>query len=257
MLAQDVRSFLHAHGIRLNTDLGQHFLIDESILRKIVDAAALRDTDHVVEIGPGIGILTRELLRVAGRVTAIEIDPRMVFFLHQFIYRNDDTDSTYSTVPAGRHLTVLTCNALQAPMPTDAPYKIVANIPYHITSPLLRHLLLEAQCVPSSLTLLMQREVAEQISDDRSASILTVLVRLFGTARIIARVPPQMFLPPPAVDSAVLHIDCSMAPRVTRAIATAILKLVKHAMSQRRKMLRSSIGKLPGGLAALAEVAIT
>ena len=134
-----VTSFLKTHGIRLNTDLGQHFLINESVLDRIVEAANIQPKDTIVEIGAGIGILTRELVKKAQRVTAIEIDAKLIPLLKEF-----------TANPT--HLTIINGNALHISFPTE-PYKIVANIPYHITSPLLRHAFLESSSPPQSLTL--------------------------------------------------------------------------------------------------------
>jgi 16S rRNA (adenine1518-N6/adenine1519-N6)-dimethyltransferase len=249
MLNDDVHSFLRQHGLWLNTDRGQHFLVDEETLAEILSAAALKPQDHVVEIGPGIGVLTRELLKCAEKVTAIEIDERLIPLLHKFL------DQTPSLKPKTLNLTAVHGNALHTPMPTEA-YKVVANIPYHITSPLLRHFFLESTLRPSSLTLLLQREVAENICSEKSDSILTVLVRLFGEPHLVCLVPKEAFFPPPEVDSAVLHIDCFPSPLADKETTERILNLAKLAFSQRRKMLSNSIGHTPGGSDALQKCGI-
>jgi 16S rRNA (adenine1518-N6/adenine1519-N6)-dimethyltransferase len=193
-LFDEVRSFLKQNGIALKHALGQNFLTDDNVLAAIVEAAEIRKSDTVVEIGPGIGILTRELMKRAGRVTSIEIDATLIPLLKKFT----------GWSPEG-NLTIIEGNALTAAMPQN-PYKIVANIPYHITSPLLRHVFRESVVRPSSLTLLMQREVAEKICNPSDAGLLTILVGLFGMPSIVTRVPAAAFLPPPNVESAVLHI---------------------------------------------------
>ena len=243
MLSQDVRSFLSFHGIRLNTDLGQHFLLDQAILDQTIAAAELSPNDVVVEIGPGIGILTREILKTGAAVTAVEFDERLLPLLRAFCGFSPK-------------LTALQGNALHVPLTLDHPYKIVANIPYHITSPLLHRFFLEVPRLPSSMTLLIQKEVAETIYAETTESILTLLVRLFGTPRIVCSVPPSCFLPPPKVDSAVLHIANITSPFPDRTRVHAILKLAKHAMSNRRKMLRNTLGSLPDGMALLARAEI-
>lgn len=199
-------------------------------------------TDDIVEIGPGIGILTRELLTRAKHVTAVEIDPRMIPLLR--IFTMNDKASL------AKNLTIIEGNALQAAMP-NTPYKVVANIPYHITSPLLTHLLIESTKRPTSLTLLIQREVAENICSEESDSILTILVRLFGTPSLVRLVPPHCFLPPPKVDSAVLHIECFEKPKADPETVQRILKLAKLAFSKRRKMLRNTVGETPHGAEAM------
>lgn len=239
MLADEVRQFLAQRKIFLNTDLGQHFLIAEEVLDVILAAGDVGEDDTVVEIGPGIGILTRELVGRAKTVRAVEIDPRMSMLLPQFV--GDEHKD---------RLHVVTENALQTVLPST-PYKVVANIPYHITSPLLRHLLLESPCRPTSMTLLIQREVAENICGEGSDGLLTILVRLFGTPSLLAVVPPEAFLPPPKVDSAILQIDCFPTPKADPDTVQRVLSLAKHAFSQKRKMLSNTVGKLPGGPKAM------
>src|SRR3989338_10978304 len=240
---QEVRRFLQKHHIRLNTNLGQHFLIDQEIINVIVDSAGIEEEDHIVEVGPGIGVLTRELLKRAGRVTSIEIDERLLPLLQDF------------TTPTETPFEILHSNALQVEFP-KTPYKIVANIPYHITSTLLRHAFLESKTPPQSLTLLMQREVAEKICDTNNAGLLTIVVGLFGIPKIVATISPSAFLPPPKVDSAILHIQCFEKPRTTPQMTERILALVKLAFSQKRKMLCNTIGSLPDGLDRLARAAL-
>lgn len=246
MLADEVRQFLAEKKIWLNTDLGQHFLVAEEVLEIIVAAAEIGPTDRVVEIGPGIGILTRELLYQAAKVTAIEIDERMIGLLREFVGRGSEERGTPRA-----ELCMVTGNALRSDLP-KSPYKVVANIPYHITSPLLRHVFLETPVRPTSLTLLIQREVAENICGEGSDGLLTILVNLFGKPSLLAIVPPEAFLPPPKVDSAVLQIDCYDKPKTDLQTVNKILTLAKHAFSQKRKMLSNTLAKLPGGAEALA-----
>ena len=244
MLKEEIRDFLRQCGMRLNTDLGQHFLIEEQILDNIVATADLQPTDTVIEIGPGIGVLTRELLKQVKHVTAIEIDDRLIPLLRVF------------TGIGNPKLEIIRGNALQAEMPTKEKYKVVANIPYHITSPLLTHLFLESPLRPTSITVLIQREVAENICSKESESILSVLVHLFGTPSLICIVPPAAFFPPPKVDSAVLHIECFEKPLADLVTVDRILRLAKLAFSKRRKMLSNTIGTLPEGTAAMSKVSI-
>jgi 16S rRNA (adenine1518-N6/adenine1519-N6)-dimethyltransferase len=231
----DVSSFLHAHGITLRKHLGQHFLVNLRILDAIVQAAKIEPEDHIVEIGAGIGILTKELLEHARRVTAIELDRRLIPLLH-----------AYTGNPK---LEVIHGDALRTAMPSE-PYKIVANIPYEITSPLLRHLFLDSQ-PPASLTLLIQREVAEKICEQKRRGRLAILVQLFGTPHIVRRVSPSAFLPPPKVESAVLHITCFAKPLADPETLEEVFRLTKLAFGKKRKMLRSSLGKFPGFLERL------
>lgn len=247
-LQQSVGQFCSCHCLRLNKKLGQHFLIDQSILDTIVQAADIQPIDYVVEIGPGIGVLTKELLECARHVTAIEVDSRMPPLIEKYVTRNQKPKTS-------NHLTMIEGNALQVPMPST-PYKIVANIPYHITSPLLRHAFLESTVAPTSLTLLLQREVAEKICDQRDAGLLTILVGLFGVPQIVCHVPPESFLPPPAVDSSVIHIHCFPHPIAPPFVIDQVFRLAKTAFSQKRKMLRRSLAGITEALTRLKQAGI-
>ena len=246
-LKAQIRQFCSTYLLRLNTDLGQHFLVDQSILNKIIEAANIKSEDHIVEIGPGIGVLTKELLEKVEKVTAIELDERMIPLI--------ETYCTDNRQPTTDHLSIINNNALQVPMPSE-PYKIVANIPYHITSPLLRHVFLESDVQPTSMTLLIQKEVADRICDTKDVSMLTIIVALFGKATKVVNVPPSCFLPPPKVDSAVIHIDCYEKPLADAETIEQVIKLTKIGFSQKRKMLRNSFGTFPGGMELLSAVGI-
>ena len=242
-LRSRVLQFCKQHHLRMNTDLGQHFLIQERVLDEITEAARIEESDTVVEIGPGLGVLTERLLRQAAHVIAIEVDPQLPPLLRSFV--NVPTDT----------LTVIEGNALEVALP-KTPYKIVANIPYHITSPLLRHAFLDGPHPPTSLTLLIQREVAEKIVDTKDRGLLTIIVSLFGTPRIVTHVPPSAFVPPPKVDSSVLHIDCFPEPRTDRPTMDRVFQLTKLAFSQKRKMLRNTLGSLPEGTSLMQQANI-
>lgn len=231
-LFPEINSLLKNNGVRLSKDFGQHFLIDESVLRAMTDAAKLERSDHVVEIGAGIGVLTRHLLSLVDLVTAIEVDSRFLPLLEEYVGLD----------PIRRHrLEIVRANALKTPMPTER-YKIVANIPYHITSQLLKHAYLRSEKKPESITFLIQKEVAEKICG-QERGLLTVMVELFGSARIVKQVPPGAFLPPPKVDSAVVHIQTHREPLADAETLARVLELGSTAFSGRRKMLRRTLGK--------------
>jgi 16S rRNA (adenine1518-N6/adenine1519-N6)-dimethyltransferase len=241
-LSNEIRQYCSDNLLKLNTDLGQHFLVDEMVLDDIVTAGNIQETDHIVEIGPGVGVLTRELLYNAGKVTAVEIDERMILLLKQF--------TGYSPI-----LNIINNDALKVEFPEE-PYKIIANIPYHITSPLLRHAMLESKVLPTSMTLLIQKEVADRICDKKSESLLSIIVKLFGQPTKICNVPPKSFLPPPKVDSAVIHIECFKEPLADADTIDRVMKYAKIGFSMKRKMLRNSFATFPGGLELLAAASI-
>lgn len=254
--ANQITDFCQKAGLKMNTDLGQHFLIDEEVLDAIIDAGNIQPSDHVVEIGAGIGILTKELVKRAASVTTIELDSRLIPIMQKYIeLRVTSSEKDSQLDSRNSKLTVINENALNVSFP-DEPYKIIANIPYHITSPLLRHAFLEGTRSPKSLTLLIQREVAEKIADEHDRGMLTIIVGLFGKAKIVRNVPPACFLPPPKVDSAVLHIDCFDQPLTDPETMDRVFTLTKHAFSQKRKMLRNTISDLPGGDEAMLKSGI-
>lgn len=241
-LKQEVQSFCRQHNLRLNTNLGQHYLINQNILDCIIDTAAIQEDDTVVEIGPGIGVLTREILQYTKNLITIEIDARIQPLLQAFLKQ-----SHCLTMP-----NMVLGDALRTPLP-NTPYKIVANIPYHITSPLLRHAFLESSVAPTDLTLLIQREVAEKICDTKETSMISIVVQLFGTPTLITHVPPHDFIPAPQVDSSVIHIASHTHALPSMQIIDAVLRLSKIAFSQKRKMLRNTFGSLPYGLDLLRD----
>ncbi len=248
MLQERVLKFLSKKGLRLNTDLGQHYLVSEHVLDAIMRASAVGEKDTVLEIGPGIGVLTERLLIAAQQVIAVELDGRIIPLLRDFL----------SEGPAAtqlKKLSLIEGNALSLQPPNQA-YTVVANIPYHITSPLLRHLFLESSHTPTSLTLMIQKEVAETICDTKSAGLLTILVGLFGTPRMIAHVDPSCFIPAPAVLSAVIHIDCYQTPKASPPVMQRLFSLTKLAFGQKRKMLSNTIGSLPEGKKKMDESGI-
>ena len=249
-LPQEVRRFLQAHHTHLSKSMGQHFLIDPHVLQCSVDTANIQPHDHVIEIGAGIGILTRELLKRTPHVTAIECDRRIIPLLQEFLTQRVTLSPSKGDTSSGimlrraQHdtLTIVTANALKFPYP-ETPYKIVANIPYQITSHLFRTVFRKNKRPPLSLTLLIQKEVAEKIMGKPERSLLTLLVELYGTPRIIRTVSPRAFLPPPNVESAIIHIECFPHPLADEKTLSVLFELAAFALRKKRKMLRASLGK--------------
>lgn len=214
--------------------LGQHFLIDESVLDKIVGAAELEPADTVLEIGPGLGVLTRALAERAGRVVAIELDEKMVSIL-----RDQLGDCENLEIVQGDILEIDPGRLI------SGPYKVVANLPYYITSAVTRHLL-ETEHKPALLVLMMQLEVAQRIlAQPGDMSTLAVSVQFYGTPQLVTRVPAGAFWPPPEVDSAVLRIDVYEKPPVQVEDVDWFFKVVRAGFGQKRKQLKNA---LAGGL---------
>jgi 16S rRNA (adenine1518-N6/adenine1519-N6)-dimethyltransferase len=232
-----------AHQVRHR--FGQHWLVDQEVLGQIVRAAELKATDHVLEVGPGRGVLTQALLASpVAQVTAVELDRDLVAGLEQ-------------RFGADPRFTLVSGDILSVPLPPVAPpgpNKVVANIPYNITGPLLERLLgrLDRPLTPpfQRLVLLVQREVGERLrasAGSSAFSALSVRMQLLGTIQGVCPVPPRCFQPPPRVHSEVIQID-PLPPeqRLPLELAGAVEPLVRRAFMARRKMLRNSLaGLLP------------
>jgi 16S rRNA (adenine1518-N6/adenine1519-N6)-dimethyltransferase len=221
--------------------MGQNFLIDDQALAAIVGAAELSAADLAVEVGPGLGVLTWELTRRAGMTVAVELDRRLAARLAEEF--------------AGAPLEIVQSDVLRVP-PAEIlaaaggprPYKLVANLPYAITAPVLRHFL-EAEQPPELSVVLVQWEVAERITArPGDLSVLAHAVQIYAEPEIVARVPAASFLPAPAVDSAVLRMR--RRPRLAADVDDVgrLFRVLKAGFLQPRKQLGNA---LPGGLAAL------
>ena len=191
-----VRDLLHRHGLAADRSLGQHFLVDDRVLASVVEAAGAGEQDEVWEVGPGLGVLTRELARVARRVVTVELDRRMVRVLGETLAGLDDVDV--------RQADATTFDFSQA-----SPGSVfAANLPYNVGTTVLVRVLESGRF--RRVGVLLQREVAERLCappGSRTYGALSLLVAHLGEARIVRRVPPGCFLPPPAVTSAVVRID--------------------------------------------------
>ena len=234
---QRIRAALNALGVRPSRDLGQNFLTDPDALETLIEAARLGADDTVVEVGPGLGVLTYELVRWVKEVVAIEFDRRLAARLTEEL-----------RVP---NLRVVVANALQvdpgALLGGARPYKVVANLPYQITSALLRHFL-EATAPADLLVVMVQWEVAERIvAAPPEMSVLAHSVQIYAEPEIVARVPAAAFLPAPQVDSAIVRL--TRRPQLLVAVddVDRFFRVVKAGFLHARKKLSNS---LHSGLAA-------
>jgi 16S rRNA (adenine1518-N6/adenine1519-N6)-dimethyltransferase len=243
---------LARHGIRAATSIGQHFLVDHAALDAIVEAAELSADDDVLEIGPGPGALTQRLAAVARSVTAVELDERMIAVATE-------------AVGGAAHVRFVRADALTVDLfgVGPSPTRIVANLPYRITSPLLHRFLGDARR-PPLVVVLVQEEVARRMAateTDRERSFLSVFVQSFAQARLVRRVPPGAFRPPPKVSSAVVALRTRERPAFAPLDQTKFLRFVSDAFRHRRKQLRAALGHEAGierdrATAALSEVGI-
>jgi len=247
----DVSQILREYGLEPRRELGQHFLVDARALARIVAAAELTPDDAVLEIGAGVGNLTRPLAASAGRVVAVEIDRRFLPVLEAEL-----ADCPNVHLVAGDILAMDPSDLMG-----EGPYKVVANLPYAITSAVLRHLL-EARIPPQRMVVTVQREVAERIvARGGRMSLLAVSVQFYGRPQLLFRLRPGAFYPPPEVESAVVRIDRHPEPPVEVTDVGWFFQVVRAGFSQPRKQLSNSLasglGISPGEAAsALREAGV-
>ncbi|MDA8169072.1 MAG: 16S rRNA (adenine(1518)-N(6)/adenine(1519)-N(6))-dimethyltransferase RsmA [Nitrospiraceae bacterium] len=214
--------------------LSQNFLFDPSILKRIVAASGIGPEDTVVEIGPGLGTLTGELCRRAGKVVAIEVDRRLY-------------ERMKAREAGFRNLTVELGDALRFPYGDLGEFRVVANIPYHITTPIIFRLLEEKGL--RSMTLTIQKEVAQRIAagpGSKTYGVLSLMVQYRGRPELKFTIPRGAFRPVPKVDSACIHIDVHVRPPVAVRDEALLFRLVKAAFSQRRKTVANGIKSVCG-----------
>ncbi len=228
---RELRNFLYTHHIRPNKAFGQNFIVDHSILLRIVEAAEIHVDDQVLELGAGTGVLTRELAKHARRVVAVELEREMLSLLVK-------TTRNYSNVE------LLERNLLYVD-PTEVfgsePYKLVANLPYYITAPTFRHFL-ESANPPRLFVVMIQYEVAQRIvAGPGDMSLLGVSIQFYGRPSIIEHVPARAFYPAPKVDSAILRIDLKDEVPLTPGQRDSFFRLVQAGFSQRRKQVHNSL----------------
>jgi 16S rRNA (adenine1518-N6/adenine1519-N6)-dimethyltransferase len=227
-----VKRLLREFGIKPKKRLGQNFLVSQTLLKRIIAAAELADQDTVLEIGAGLGTLTRRLAKRAGRVIALELDERLIPLLHDQLASYPHVEIVHGDI-----LSIELANLI----PT--PYKVVANLPYYITSAILRHLL-ESEHKPALMVVTVQNEVAERlVAGPGVMSLLAVSVQFYGQPRIVAKAPPGAFYPSPRVRSAVVRIDPFVERPTTVDDVEIFFRIVRAGFSQRRKQLRNSLSQ--------------
>ena len=232
----DVPELLRQYGLRPDKRLGQNFLIDPAALERVMEAAGVEPAAAVLEVGPGLGSLTRLLAARARKVVAVELDSKLIPALESVL-------APYSNAQVVQG-DILALNPAEL-MAGEAGYLVVANIPYYITSALIRHLL-EAGVKPRRLALTVQREVAERIvAGPGEMSLLALSVQVYGQPKIKARIPAGAFYPAPKVESAVVRVDLYDQPAIPEPHLASFFRLAKAGFSQKRKTLRNA---LAGGM---------
>ena len=231
---EGVRGVVDKYGLAAKKKLGQHFLVDGHVLDKILNGADVASEDIVLEVGPGIGGLTQGLLQRAKHVVAVELDKQLVPILtHQF---------------QGQPLTIVQGDILKVDLGEIlAPYqghpiKVVANLPYYITTPVILHLL-ESGLPLTSITVMIQKEVAQRMAavpSTKNYGALTLAVQYHADVSLIANVPVNCFMPRPAVDSGVAHLRILPEPRVPICKET-LFKVIRASFNHRRKTLVNTL----------------
>jgi len=222
------RNLLKQYDAKPSKGLGQNFLVDKGALSKIVEAAKIKPTDTIVEIGPGTGVLTRALAEKAKKVIAIEKDRKMIEVLKE-------------TLKGYENVQIIEGDVLETDINLPKAYKVVANLPYYITSPIIRKFL-EEKNSPELMILMVQKEVGQRIcSKPPEMSILSVSVQFYGKPEIVSYVSKNSFWPSPKVDSAIVKITDIKKPKID---ADSFFKIVKAGFSQPRKQIAGNFHKI-------------
>ena len=242
------RQILDRYAITPKQSLGQNFLYDEGLLARITAAAELSPDDAVLEIGPGLGALTRQLAQAAGRVVAVELDDRLLPILRYELEPFNNVELIHGDIltfdPAGWF---------------DGPFVVVANVPYYITGAILRHLL-DGRPRPKRLVLTVQREVADRLTArPPDMSLLAVSVQYYGSVKLIGTVKAGAFWPRPEVDSAIIRVDVDDRHLVRgegeqgrKGEDEAFFRVVRAGFSEKRKQLKNNLRHLGLGDEAIA-----
>ena len=244
-LLSRTRELLQRYELRARKSLGQHFLINSGVLKKITDAGDLSPSDIVIEVGPGPGALTAELIKKAGYVIAVVVDRAMVELLKETFYYADNlsliTADILDTEPM--ELIQHEKDRFPAELKTAIRYKLVANLPYYITQPIIRHFC-EAAVKPQSLVIMVQKEVAKNIvAQPGDLSIMAISVQFYGKPQIVDYVPSSNFFPAPKVDSAILKIDMYEKPIVDVTSEQNFFRIVKAGFCAARKQVANAISQ--------------
>lgn len=240
---QETIQVLQRHDFHFRKKFGQNFLIDPHVLDKIIEAAGIGKEDFVLEIGPGIGTLTQYLCEHAGKVLAVEIDPKLIPILKE-------------TLADYKNIEIIHGDILKQDIQGIAdrynggkPVKVVANLPYYITTPIIMELF-ESHVPLANVTVMVQKEVAERMQAQpgtKEYGALSLAVQYYARPYLAANVPPNCFMPRPAVGSAVIRLDCLSRTPVEVKDEKLMFRLIRASFNQRRKTLQNGLAN-SGGL---------
>ncbi len=231
-----IRDIKERYGFKLSKSLGQNFLTDKNIIDKIIEATQITGEDLVIEIGPGIGVLTAEAAQLAAKVVAVEIDQNLIPILRETLGGFDNVEIIHQDVlKADLNRIIQSSGCRQA--------RIIGNLPYYITTPIIMALL-ENHVMADSITIMMQKEVADRIQSQpgsKSYGALSVAVQYYCTVDSVAIVPKEVFVPMPKVDSAVLRLNIRREKPVELVDEELFFRCIKAGFGQRRKTLSNSL----------------
>lgn len=239
---KNTQEIIKKHNFSIQKKYGQNFLIDEHVLNKIIAAAELTEDDYVIEIGPGIGTMTERMAPECRHVTAIEIDKELIPILSETLSGFDNVDIINEDVLK------VDLNKLIAERNDNKPVKVVANLPYYITTPIIMSLL-ENKIPIDTITVMVQKEVADRMMvgpGTKDYGALSLAVQYYAKPYIVANVPMNCFVPRPNVASAVIRLTCHKEPPVTVKDEKLMFNLIRASFNQRRKTLINGISNFSG-----------
>jgi 16S rRNA (adenine1518-N6/adenine1519-N6)-dimethyltransferase len=244
-LLTQTRELLERFDLRAKKRLGQHFLINTGILKNILKAAEIVPSDLILEVGPGLGILTGELVQAAGWVCAIELDTKLAELLQQTLAGCQNISIINQDVLEIEPLDLILKEKQRFPEVITEPkkYKLVANLPYYITAPIIRHFC-EARLKPQVMVIMVQKEVAQNIvAQPGDLGILAISVQFYGKPEIVSYVPAGNFYPAPKVDSAILKIEVYPQPQFRVSSEEGFFKIVRAGFCAARKQVGNSLAQ--------------
>jgi len=231
------KAVIEKYNLSIQKKFGQNFLIDDSVLSGTVEAAGVTKDDTVLEIGPGIGTMTQYIAESAGKVIAVEIDRMLIPILA-------DTLSDYDNVKViNQDILKVDIEKIVEEENGGRPIKVVANLPYYITTPILMRLL-ESELPIESITVMVQKEVADRMAEkpgSKDYGALSLAVQYYTEPSMVQVVPPGCFIPQPGVDSAVIHLKCHKEPTVDVIDSKFMFSIIRAAFAQRRKTLSNGV----------------
>ncbi len=253
-LIQETKFMMKKYHITANKNFGQNFLIDENIVNSITQTAEISKDDVIFEIGPGLGTLTSKLLEKAGKVICIELDKKMLDILQDRFSLYDNFELINEDI-----LKINLANLITINLQHFKHAKVVANLPYYITTPIIMKLL-ESKLNLSSITVMVQKEVAERLTEipgGKNSGAITYSIHYYTNPKLVLHVPNTSFLPSPKVDSSVIHFELLNQPKVSPLNEDLFFKIIKSAFLQKRKTLINALLNHPFGTREYLENMLT